>query len=318
MRPVNNVIGKRNFVCDYLVMVSVVGKELQEFLTTFHGDLVKAFDDFMLEVGLSLVIFDISNTLPESVIFGNIEAEMRVSSESSLGSTARLSGSAEELQILGGLSFVKLRLDATISFINQRLTSYPHDIITSPPFKEWWLKYFGVLQRCTPEDFVKMVALEAGGKSDIDTSRLTRICTNLETALSTRSLDRDKTLLLTEYARIFYPVPSDEMNFFNAAEIASKAALDKKIKLLPPMVDFMGYRSIVWDYFQEADLGRLIQDAKGWRLVAGPRGSGKSTRILSILHAMPKDCDVLYVDLSTCRDISDVSLALPCISGTAV
>ena len=311
VRPFNNVIGKRFFVCDYVVMVAVVGNELRDFLAAWHEGLVKSVEDLLLEIGLSLATFDIDSTLPETLIFGSVEAEMRTSTESTLLSTARRSGSAEELQILGGLRMFNMRIKATRSFITRRLTSYPHDVILSPPLKEWWFKYFGVLQRCTPNDFIKMIALEAGGKSDVDSLRLLKICTDLQTVLSSKELEKDATILLTEYARLFQPVPCEEVDFFTAMEIAAKYAADTKMKLLPPLSDLMGSRSIVWDFFQEADLGRLIQDAKGWRLVTGPRGSGKSTRVLSTLHLMPKGRDVLYVDLSTCRETSDVSFCEP-------
>lgn len=307
MRPFNNVIGKRSFVCDHVVMAAVAGKELREFLAAWHEGLIKSVEDLLLEIGLSPATFDIDSTIPEMLVFGNVEAEMQNSTENALLTTARRSGSAEELQILGGLRMFKKRIDATRSFINRRLTTYPYDVILSPPLKEWWIKYFGVLQRCTPDDFIKMVALEAGGKSDVDSQRLLKICTHLQATLSTKELEKDATILLTEYARLFQPVPCDECDFLNAIEIAARAALDNKIKLLPPLSDLMCGRSIVWDFYQEADLGRLIQDAKGWRLLTGPRGSGKSARVLSTLHSMPKGRDVLYVDLSTCKDTSDVS-----------
>jgi hypothetical protein len=231
--------------------------------------------------------------------------------ESEFSRKARRSGSLDEVQLIGGVTALKKRLSDTKAFVRDRLQVKPTDLFTSGTVKAWWAQFFGVKQRVTSEEFIKFAFWEAGGKLLVKTSRLRKMESVLVAAVANLDMDTDKLVHISEFAIFFNAVGEDETDFFNILELASNLRRNFKIVITPnmpsnvPKVD--GVYRLAWNDYQEVRLGRFLIDNFGWSLVSGPRGSGKSVRVLSILQSLPRDRDVLYVDLNTCKDIGDVS-----------
>jgi hypothetical protein len=324
-----NVTSSQNFVCDSVTMLSVHKKLLDDFAKKFYDELIKSFDEFLGEVGLSLAIFDISKAVPDFRTFGEFQTSFALhgsptatqpgqqvhngvpETESVFFTKARRSGSLDEVQFIGGVTALKKRLTDAKAFVLDRLQVKPTDLFTSGTVKAWWAQFFGVKQRVTSDEFIKFVFWEAGGKLLVKTSRMRKLESVLVAAVANLGMDTDKLVHISEFAIFFNAVGNDEADFFTILELAANLRRNFKIVIMPtmpanvPKVD--GVYRLAWNDYQEVRLGRFLIDNFGWSLVSGPRGSGKSVRVLSILQSLPKDRDVLYVDLNTCKDIGDVS-----------
>jgi len=301
----------QTFACDPLTMLLMPESTLDEQLKSFHKRLIQSVDDFLVELGLSLGHFDISVAYPQFKLFVGLNSLLRDATERDINRVANRSGSLEELNALGGVVGARNRVAATLAHIRDRLISIPHDCIQSPLMRLWWLRNFQSRQRISSTDLITFVFMEAGGQSNISTDRLVKLEPDLTNAVAMIDKEHDGSISLAEFSRFFYPADRREARFFKVVEVAVRCKLASKIKLLPALPDHIaeidGVYRIAWNNQQEVAMGRVIHDNLGWTKISGARGSGKSTRVLSVLHCMPDERDVAYIDLSTCRTAEDVS-----------
>lgn len=307
----STILVGQNFVCDPLTMLLMPESTLDEQLKSFHKRLIQSADDFLVELGLSLGHFDISVAYPQFKLFVGLNSLLRDATERDIYRIANRSGSLEELNALGGVVGVRNRVAATLAHIRDRLISMPHDCIQSPLMRSWWLRNFQSRQRISSTDLIKFVFMEAGGQSNISTDRLVNLEPDLTNAVAMIDKEHDGSISLAEFTRFFYPADRREARFYKVVEVAVRCKLESKIKLLPALPEHIaeidGIYRIAWNNQQEVAMGRVIHDNLGWTKISGARGSGKSTRVLSVLHCMPDERDVAYIDLSTCRTAEDVS-----------
>ena len=311
--PAADAVSRTPFVCDAFAMLAVHESELEQHLKSFHQRLLQSVDEFLSEVGLSLGVFDISTAYPQFKLFGNLQYDLLdEKKDGELFHAASRSGSLDEVQRLGGMAGLKARVVNLQRCVLGSMVSGPHDLLPPSVVKSWWLRVLQSRQRITAEGFVKLVFMEAGGKSNIATDRLAVLEPNLVKALDLLQTEKDGSISLVEFAKFFSPVPAEETGFFRAVEGAVACMIALKLKIVPSLPAHIGKKEgvlqIGWSSQQEAAMGRVVNDNVGWTKITGPRSSGKTTRVLSILHSLSVDRDVVYVDLATCRDATDVSL----------
>ena len=96
-----------------------------------------------------------------------------------------------------------------------------------------------------------------------------------------------------EVARISRHIPYDEMNILVVLELVVVFMSNHCIRLIPPKL--CPDKDIYWDGERLPQLLDILSHG-GILNIHGPEGSGKSSRMLSVVHNLPYERDVLWVD----------------------
>lgn len=109
-------------------------------------------------------------------------------------------------------------------------------------------------------------------------------------------------LHVIEVAKAVRHIPEEE-TLHGAVKSIVSLGVKMCIRNIPPPVRVLS--RVAWNGTEKAQM-RLLLTYRGWVGVIGPRGSGKTTRLLDVVHSLPKDRDAVWVNLAGVTRCEDV------------
>lgn len=280
---------KRFTLDDYLTQI-LVGKDPQvkfmecdQQLTDAVNEVLKAFgfvsSSYLVSAPNYVVVCDVKPTAEAAV--ADIQTVNKMMDD--MGITG-----ADKESFLSDLDVFNkyassLRTSAEILVLNQ-----PQNVIKSNIIKQFWTSKIGPNQTVALATFCSLLSeylSETGAQDPEGTAN------NMKTALKIQLGIKDTDYLecLDVAKLVRYIEPSDSSVFAKVIDMSTTRCK----RILPPAPTV----EITWDQSIQGELTKLTS-TRGWANLYGPKYSGKSTRLLSVMHSFGGEKDVLWIDFS--------------------